>query len=69
VPALARVSPSKLGYPESGQVPLGADLAETISRVINAENAHNATVAAAPRFSQTSFFDYLKNLLLGTTGN
>lgn len=37
----------------------GADLAETISRMIKAESAHNATLQASARFGQTSLFDYL----------
>jgi flagellar hook-associated protein 3 FlgL len=38
----------------------GADLAETISRLTDAESARNATLQAAARFGQTSLFDYLK---------
>ena len=38
----------------------GVDMADAISRLTNAENARNATLAAAGRIGQTSLIDYLR---------
>jgi flagellar hook-associated protein 3 FlgL len=38
----------------------GVDMADAISRLTNAENARNATLAAASRIGQTSLIDYLR---------
>jgi flagellar hook-associated protein 3 FlgL len=38
----------------------GADMAATVSRLVNAQNARNATLAAVGKTSQLSLFDYLK---------
>jgi flagellar hook-associated protein 3 FlgL len=38
----------------------GTDTTAAVTRLINAQNARNATLAAAGRVSQSSLFDYLK---------
>jgi flagellar hook-associated protein 3 FlgL len=38
----------------------GADLAEATTRLLNAQNARSAALAAAARVSQVNLFDYLK---------
>ena len=38
----------------------GADMAVVVSRLTNAQNARNATLAAAAKVSQISLFDFLR---------
>ena len=38
----------------------GADMAVAVSRLTNAQNARNATLAAAAKVSQISLFDFLR---------
>jgi flagellar hook-associated protein 3 FlgL len=51
---------SKLALNEQENQIGGADLAAAASRLVNAENARNAALAAAGRISGSSLFDYLK---------
>lgn len=50
---------SKLALSEQENQIGGADLAAAASRLVNAENARNAALAAAARISGTTLFDFL----------
>ncbi len=51
---------SKLQLQSQENTLSGVDMADAISRLTNAENARNATLAAASRIAQTSLIDYLR---------
>jgi flagellar hook-associated protein 3 FlgL len=51
---------SKLALSEQENQVGGADLAAAASRLVNAENARNAALAAASKISASNLFDYLK---------
>jgi len=50
---------AKLQLSQQENTLAGADIEAAASRLINAENATNATLSALGRISQLSLFDYL----------